>query len=210
MTRLMLQEWKRLYRFSLALGGVVLMAGFLPQSTQAGVFNTSRFVMPSQFAFGLEPSILLASGSGLSANLRMTYGLNELMNVQAIVGQGSGRHQFRGGGGMVFDFFPDHENQPGIGIAANAQYMQITDGSRGEVVATPYIHKAIFTESSEIDPFFALPIGARFESGASNLIASLALGTVIKTSENMHWVVELGVAVNRTSSYFSGGFVFYN
>ncbi len=181
----------------------------LPALASAGVFNTSRFVEPSRFSIGLEPSILLASGSGLGATLRMTYGLNDLINFQGYLGQGNGAQQFRTGAGLVFDFFPDDESQPGIGIATNLQLVQVTDATRGEFIATPYIHKAFFGEKSEIDPFFAIPFGMRVEDGESNWITSIALGAVIKTSEQIHWVVELGVAVNRTSSYFSGGFVYY-
>lgn len=196
------------------LAGLGVSVGSAVPSAHAGVFNTSRFTMPGSFSIGLEPEVHLTSesgGAGVGANLRYTHGINELVNVQGVLGTGNGPKKFRVGGGLVFDFFPDVETQPGIGLATQMTYLR--DGeNRGrlEAAAVPYIHKTFRSGTSEVDPFLSVPLGFALVDGTNNYVptVAVAIGSVFKGSQNVNYIVELGLAVANTSSYVSGGIVY--
>ncbi|MBC7692813.1 MAG: hypothetical protein H7222_13715 [Methylotenera sp.] len=185
-------------------------------SAHAGVFTTPHFLAPGASEFGVEPEITLSNGAGIAANLRYTYGLTDLNNFTAIVGTGSGPRQFRAGGNFTFDLFPDIEAQPGIGLATQALYYRLKPSEQVNVMgqldltATPYIHKTFINpDGTEIEPFLAIPFGLGFSGGQYKAITSAAVGTIIKSSPNLRYVLELGININHSESYVSGGIAFY-
>src|SRR5205085_819364 len=107
----------------------------------AGIFNTPHFTPNGEFALGLEPEVVLTSGAGVGLNARFTLGVTDLDNASIILGWGSGPRQFRGGGNFTFDFFPDIEGQPGIGLATQAIYYRLPSTGVLELTLIPYIHK---------------------------------------------------------------------
>lgn len=178
-------------------------------SSLAGVFSTPHFV-PAQFmAFGVEPELTLTSGAGFAINLKYTQGLSDLMDASVILGAGSGPRRFRVGGNASFDFFPDVEGQPGIGLALSALFIRLKDYNQVEVITTPYIHKAFLNKGKEFEPFFALPFGVGIGNNSSIALTSVVIGSFFKFSEKIRFVMEFGVAINNTESYLSGGFVYY-
>ena len=184
-------------------------AALVASSAQAGVFNLPHFVAPGDFALGLEPELTLSSGAGVGINAKYTQGLTDLNNFTAILGTGSGPRRFRAGGNFTFDFFPDLEGQPGIGIAAQGLYVRLKDRGAMELTAIPYLHKSFVTGTNEVEPYLAVPFGFSFSNGNYNPISSVVVGSLFKSNEHFRYVVEFGIAVNRTDSYISGGFVFY-
>lgn len=190
----------------------ILMVSVLGHSTaQAGVFNIPRFVEPGKWALGFEPELTLTDGAGLAANLKFAYGLGTLTNATAIIGTGSGPLKFRAGGNLVFDFIPDIEKQPGIGIATQAVYYRM-DENRGALVATaiPYIHKAFsLGDGNEVEPFVAMPFGGTFSDGNYQGQVTFALGSMFKQVEKIRYVLELGIDVDNAYTYISGGFIYY-
>jgi len=189
---------------------VLLLTLLLPVAAQAGVFNTTYFVAPGEFALGTEAELVFSENSGAGMNLRFTEGLNELMNVTGLIGTGGGDRNFRFGGNMTFDFFPDIEGQPGIGVAAQGIYYRI--GSRGqfEATAVPYIHKAFVSAGNEIEPFIAIPLGMAFSDGRYETLSTFVLGSMFKGSEHIRYSMEFGIAVNHSDSYVSGGLTYYH
>jgi hypothetical protein len=183
----------------------------LAPSAEAGVFNLPRFVEPGKNAVGVEPEVTLTNGGGVAANVRYTQGITELNNLTAILGTGTGRRRFRIGGAMTFDFFPDIDSQPGIGIATQAIYYRY-EHARGqlEVAGIPYVHKRFHNGAgSTIEPFFALPTGPAFHSGEYHWQTQVVLGAIFnQTGSDLHFVGEVGVNVNKTESYVSGGLIF--
>ncbi len=174
----------------------------------AGVFNTSQYAEPDSYHLGVEPEILLARGSGIAGTLRLTYGLSDLFNFQAQIGNGSGAQKFRMGAGVVMDVFPATDSQLGLGIGAQALLINVGDHTRGEFTLVPYLHRRFVQKNATLEPFVAFPLGTRAELGGGSFISSVSIGTVVETSEHLAWVLELGVAINRTSSSFSGGLVY--
>ncbi|MCM2323796.1 MAG: hypothetical protein NDJ90_11105 [Oligoflexia bacterium] len=184
-----------------------LMAG---STALAGTFNLAHFVEPGGFAAGLEPELTLTNGAALGVQGRFTYGLNELMNVGALVGTSGGDRRFRAGANTVLDFFPDIEGQPGIGVALTGVYYRLADSGQFEVNGVPYIHKTFLTGNNEVEPFLAIPVGMAFHDGRYRALAALNVGAMFKSTEKFRYVLELGVAVNNTDSFVSGGVVYYH
>lgn len=197
---------RRHFFFGLLLFGAL---GIL-QSSFAGVFSTTRFVEPGAFSLGLEPEVVFSDHAGVAGNFRYTHGLGTLTNGTFILGTGEGDRHFRVGSQLTFDFFPDLEGQPGMGIGTQILYYRLRGpASRFEWTLVPYIHKSFQNGTSEYDPFIAFPIGIAFEKGNYEAISTLAVGSTFKQTQNLYFVVELGIAVNNTDSYFSGGILYY-
>jgi hypothetical protein len=194
------------FHILLALTG--LLAGVIAGPAHAGVFNTPQFQPPGEWSLGLEPEFILTNGAGFGANLRFQQGLTELNTVNAIIGTGGGPRRFRFGGNLTFDFFPDVQGQPGIGLATQAIYYRVPGMGRLELTAIPYLHKTFATGGGDVDPFFAVPFGMVFSEGRYQAISTVAFGASFKNSEHIRYIAELGVAVNNMESYLSGGVVY--
>jgi hypothetical protein len=191
----------------------VLSTVFLavPNASEAGVFNLPRFVDYGQTAVGFEPEAILSSGAGVGANIRYTQGISDVNNFYALVGMGSGVRKFRIGGGLSFDFIPDVDTQPGIGIGTQAIYYRYDhDVGQLEVSAVPYIHKSFGNgRGNTIEPFFALPFGPAFNSGNYHWQATVVLGAIYhQKGSAVRFISEVGVNVNKTESYISGGILY--
>lgn len=177
----------------------------------AGVFSIPHFVEPGEFSLGIEPEIILSQDSGLGMNGKYTQGISDLFELMGMVGGGSGAKNFRAGVAGIFDFFPDSEGQPGLGLAAQGVYARRRDVGRFDFTFTPYIHKLFSLENGNaIAPFAALPLGWGFKSDGVDWLTQFAVGTEFQFSQHFSAVVELGIDVSRTETYFSGGLVYFH
>ena len=179
-------------------------------SSQAGVFSMPHFVEPSQFSIGLEPELTLNDGAGIGANLKYTHGLSDLTNVMGVIGTGGGPRNFRLGAAGIFDFFPDTEGQPGIGLGVESIYYRRRDVGRLEFTALPYIHKSFSMESGSVDPFLSVPFGIGFREHGYDGLLSFTMGALFWKEEKMKYVMELGVDIQHSDTYIAGGFVYYH
>ena len=184
---------------------VLLLSNF----ANAGVFNIPSFLEPGKFSLGVEPEVTLTDGAGLGVNFKYTQGVSDLINLQGLIGTGGGPRQFRVGGSANFDFFPDTDRQPGIGVATRAIWYQLPNNGQLELQAIPYIHKSFHnsTGGADVDPFLAVPIGYAFATGNYTPISSIALGCNFKQTEHITYIAELGVNINSSESTVSGGLV---
>src|SRR4051794_36935786 len=91
---------------------VALVALFGAATSHARIMTLPHFVTPGEFAIGGEMELTLTHGAGVAGTVPFTEGVNELVNVGALLGTGGGPRGFRFGGNVVFDFFPDLEGQP--------------------------------------------------------------------------------------------------
>ncbi len=196
---------KRFGLIFMLLGGV----GLGSLNAFAEVASTPHFVAPGEIALGFEPELTLTNGAGLGFNARYTQGLTDLNNMTLIVGTGSGPRRFRIGGNVSFDFFPDTAGQPGLGVAFQGIYWRLKDSGRLDVAAMPYIHKTIDTPGGQIEPYFSFPFGLGFGNGSYQPVSSVVLGSMFKATSQLRYLVELGINVNHSESYVSGGIVYY-
>jgi hypothetical protein len=179
---------------------------------QAGLFNSVHFVEPGSWAAGLEPDLTLsnADGAAMAVNLRYTAPVSDNKNLNLIVGGGGGNRRFRAGGNVTFDLFPNTEKQVGIGLAAQGTYYTLIDGNQIDLQAIPYVHHTYGdSKSVEVEPYFAIPIGMKFVNGRYDPTTAVSLGALFKGGENLRYVFELGLAINRTDSYVAGGIAYY-
>lgn len=182
----------------------------LPYPTHAGVFNLPHFIPPGSFTLGLEPELVLTSGAGIGLNFKSTHGISDLINASGIIGTGSGPYRFRAGGNISFDLFPDAPGQPGIGIALQGLYFRLKEDGRFDLTTIPYIHKGFVSSGGEFEPFLALPFGIGIKDGEDIALSTISIGSLFKTNEQIRYVLEVGVAINNTESYVSGGVIYYH
>ena len=176
-----------------------------------GVFNLPHFVTLGEFAVGMEPELIFMNGATPGVNLKYTHGVSDMNNLTGILGAGGAGRGFRVGGAFTFDFFPDLEKQPGIGLAIGALFVQLPTAGSVELTGTPYIHKNLtYEDNIVIEPFFAVPIGLSLSQGLYQPIATLAFGALFQHNEHFKSVVELGVGLGNTSTYLSGVVVYYH
>ena len=185
---------------------------FISMSASAGVFTMPHFVEPDHFSLGIEPELTFTDGAGIGVNAKYTHGISDLMNVMGVIGTGSGPKKFRIGGAAVFDFFPDVEEQPGVGLALEGIYYRRRDGGRLDLTAVPYIHKAFKHGDMLVEPFAALPVGFGFRSDNYDGLFSVVVGTIFgqADSEHLRYVVELGINVDHADTYIAGGLSYYH
>jgi hypothetical protein len=195
------------FQFRIFLG--ILLPLAVVAQAQAGVFNIPRFIQPKQFAIGIEPELTFGNQSGIATQLRGGYGLSETNNLAVIAGVGTGTRLFRLGGAFTFDFFPDTDGQPGIGLALQGLYIGLPNTGSVELTAIPYIHKSFKSDYGAFDPFLAFPVGLSLSGGTYQPLLTLALGTQFQHSDHFSTVVELGVGLSNVSTYFSGGLIYY-
>ncbi len=192
-----------------ALIATLCLAATAAPAAQAGTFNTVRFNQPGEWSVGLEPVVTFNGGAGVAAQGRFTIGVTELNNVNVILGMGFGPRLFRFGGNFTFDFFPDVEGQPGIGVAAQGVLNQLPSVWGVDMVAIPYIHKTFVAGKTEIEPFLAIPVGlALYFDGTYRPITSVTLGGIFKATAKLRYIIEFGIGILASDTYLSGGIVF--
>ena len=205
------KEMKSIF-FSLILA-IYGICAFNAPLAQAGVFNLPEFVEYKSWALGLEPLITMTNGSGVGANVKFTYGISPLSNLQLGMGSGSGSKQFRLGGAYTLDFIPDLDGQIGAGIAFQGYtyHMKTTGGSMTEITAIPYIHNNFTTSNdANFDPYISLPVGMAFNDGTYRTIMQIVFGVFFKTTEHVFYNMELGLNMKDTDTYIATGITYRN
>lgn len=202
------------------LGLVLITLSAAEVGYSVGVTTLPRFVEPAKFAITLEPELTFGSQAGLGVNGRYTQGVSDYVNLTGVLGTGVGPRQFRVGFGPTFDFFPDVDRQPGIGINVQAFYSRIDPGivdgasdqyGRFEALATPYIHKAFHLKSGrEIDPFFAVPFGVGAGGRPAQGLASAVIGILFKPVSRVRVSAEIGVPIVGMDAYFSTSIAYFH
>ncbi len=180
-----------------------------PHTSFAGVFNIPKFTPAKEYAVGVEPEFNFGATSGLGINLRGTLGLSDMNNLHIVLGVGNGPRQFRVGGAFTFDFFPDVDNQPGIGLAIQGMFIQLPTTGSFEITGIPYIHKAFKTDAGIFDPYIALPAGISLYAGQYQPAVTLSFGSMYQVNSHISTVIELGIGLSTVPTYLSGGVLYY-
>lgn len=190
----------------------LVFGGLCGPWSYGSLFQIPHFVNEGKFALGLEPELVFTGGLGGSGglNFKGSYGASETGNVLFQVGMGPQSRGFRAGGGAGFDFFPDYEGQPGIGLAVQGVYFDLGQTSSVEVAAIPYIHKGFqIKRGPGFEPFLALPVGLRLSDGMYQVQTSVVFGALFEHSARWSSVFEVGVGLNNAFGSVSGGVIYY-
>jgi hypothetical protein len=183
----------------------------LAPAAEAGIFNMPRFVDNGKNAFGFEPEVVMSDGGGLAGNFHYSQGISDINDVFGEIGTGTNVQNFRVGGGITFDFIPDMDTQPGMGIGLQGIYYRYKgDYGQLETSVVPYIHKMFGNGKGEtVEPYVALPFGPAFRSGQYNWQTQVVLGAIYHQEHSpVRFIGEAGVNVNKTESYISGGILY--
>jgi len=193
-----------------ALRILALASILLSPVAQAGVMNIPTYIPSGAFGLGIEPELILSDGAGIGINGRFQYGLSDLSNIHFLVGNGQGPKLFRTSATITFDFFPDIEGQPGIGLALKAGYVNLATGGRFDTVALPYIQKTINGKGGTFTPYLAIPLGIGFTAqGTYAALSSAVIGSAFKISDQFRYYLEVGIGMWNTETYFSTGLMIY-
>lgn len=190
---------------------VALVSAAGLQNAQAGVFDLASHLEAKQWSVGFEPEVSLSNGTGLGLNFKPKYGVNDLINVQALFGPGTGRRQGRLGLLADFEWFPDYENQPGISTAFFTEYYDLEDGGQLKLGAKPIISKTFYGQGANYTPFVSVPIGWNNQSGRVEGFVQIVLGTMVKlpTTDRWKFTGEAGFDAKNSYSYLSGGVTYF-
>jgi len=199
--------------FSYLLRIGVLSTLLIASTAQAmTTINTlPRFIEPQKWALGFEPAVAFSQNASLAGVGKFSYGLSDWNNLQLVFGNGTGDHQFRAGMQLTADIFPDYDGQPGIGIGGSVQYSRFTNLGQLELSVFPYIHKALnLSGTKEIEPYIAFPFGMNFRDGNYLPTSQLVVGAMFQNTKYFRYSFELGMAINNTDSFVSGGVTYYH
>jgi hypothetical protein len=181
-----------------------LLGLMLPCAASAtSVGRYTEYLPAGDLALGIEPEVVLTTSSGAGAEIRYAQGITDLNNFHVVLGTGSGSRAFRVGGALTFDFFPDMDGQPGIGIATQGLYVRKDTRGRFELNAVPYIGKTFESKGGDVKPYFGMPVGFAFADSRYDTNLQAAIGTIFKASSHLHYGVELGIDVSKSYSYIS-------
>ncbi len=180
---------------------------------QAGIFDLPAFVEPGQWAVGLEPEVVLSKPTGAAFNLKPKMGINNLINLQGVIGTGSGSRQFRVGLITDLEWFPDVDNQPGIATPVQTIYYRLdNDLDQFTYGISPTIYKTFKgAQDGSYTPFISIPVGWNISQGRHLNFLQAVLGCLFQFPGNEHFRVsaEAGFNVEKSFSYISGGVTYF-
>lgn len=179
--------------------------------THAGIFNLTQFVDYKNWNVGIEPELTLNNGSGFATNVKFTYGINDLSNLQAGVGTGSGAREFRLGGAYTLDIIPDLDGQVGFGLGAQAYYYRVRHNlAQTNIQVFPYLHNAFQFSTQTVDPYISMPVGLALVNGNYLTTLQVATGVFFKISNHLGYNLELGINAKNSDNSLSGGVTYTN
>lgn len=177
----------------------------------AGVFDLASFLDPGLFSVGFEPDIVISSPSGAGVTFKPKYGLNDFMNIEGIIGTGSGARRFRVGAILDFDFIPDVDMQPGFGLPLNLLFAKIQDSSEFSLGMSPLLYKTFAGTFTDYIPFVSVPMGWVVRDFKIKPFFQGVMGSMFKIpkSNKVKVSIEAGFNIVNSFSYLSGGVIFY-
>lgn len=205
----------KLHTFKLGSLAVLVALVALSGQARAGVFDLPSFVESGKWSLGLEPEVIISKPTGAGFNLKPRMGINDLLNLEGVVGTGSGSRQFRVGLLTDFEFFPDVDNQPGVALVVQTIYYRLDhDLDMFTYGVTPMIYKSFrgsTEESGGYTPFLAVPLGWNISHGKHLNFLQVALGSMFQFPGNDHFhaTAEVGFNVDKSFSYISGGVTYF-
>lgn len=187
-----------------------LLVGPGPMKVSASVFQIPHYLEPGEFLIGVESTVHLVTGSGVSGQVRGGFGLTDSLGAHVLVGHGNGPTEFRAGGGVTWDMVPDIDSQPGIGLSTIFVYAQRRAPSpqRFDALLIPYLHKSFGSGTDSVDPFISVPFGLSYDSTGTVFQSFVSFGGAFPISSGWSLIVEMAVAIVESESYVSGGLTY--
>jgi hypothetical protein len=181
-------------------------------SAQAGVFDLPAFLEPGRVSLGLEADVALTEGAGAAANFKPRLGISDFLNLQAIVGTGTGDRRFRLGGTLDIEYFPDVSWQPGLATPITFLYTRFRNAGNAALFVTPLIYKTFHSRDGVgFTPFIGLPIGWNARQSTLRGFTQISVGTMFVPRNLASWrfSAEAGFNLHQSYTYISGGLTFF-
>jgi hypothetical protein len=177
----------------------------------AGLFDMPAFLEPGSWSVGMEPEIIISKKSGAGLNFKPRYGMNDILNWQALLGTGSGPRNFRVGATADFEWFPDYEGQIGIATPLFLEYFSTEASGVLALGVRPMVYKSFYGEGATYTPFFGVPLGWDLQDGEFKGVIQIVLGSMFRMPKNKRWgfSVEAGFDAKDSYSYLSGGATYF-
>lgn len=129
---------RRTYMFLLAL----CLSG-CSSVTRAAIFDAPDYIEPGKYSLGTFGEFLLNDPSGEGVELRLKRGVNDMVNIQPLIGVGTNNRGFRVGAAAPISFFPNTKSQPGVSMVLTAQYLKREAYNALNITASPLVHKVV-------------------------------------------------------------------
>jgi hypothetical protein len=190
----------------------IALSTMAPLRAFAGVFDLPSFIEEGQWSVGAEAEAAVSGGTGLGVNFKPRYGVNDLLDIQGLIGTGTGARKFRIGFTADFEWFPDYESQPGLATPLFIEYYRIDEDGLLSFGAKPMIYKTFQADGSEFTPFVALPVGWNLRNSNAPLFVQMALGSLFKPhgTDHFKFSFEGGFDIKDSYSYISGGVTYFH
>lgn len=192
-------EHIRLFLLFLFIGMLGGKALFFCQEVKARVASLPHFVVPGEFAIGVDGEMGFANRGSLGLQFAYKQGHSDLVNFFVELGLGGLSGDMKLGGGALLDVFPDVQGQLGLGVALRTHLAQFQDRKNWVMEMIPYLHKTLVSEQLTVEPFVGLPLSTRLAGQQAPYGASLALGSLFEHSPQFRSSFELGIPLNPTA-----------
>lgn len=189
---------------------------FLCNNSWASIFDLPYFLEADKWSFGLEPQLITSTPTGANLDFKPRLGINSILNLEGILGIGSGSQAFHTGLIADFDWFPDTDSQPGLATPIFLKYGKISGAGTLTYGLEPLLYKSFRSEGGgNFTIFVSVPFGLNYASSGDNsgnkAFSQIVLGTMFKMTDiqSFRFSFEGGFNLNQSTSYISGGATFY-
>lgn len=188
----------------------ILSFALLPNFAHAyfSTMDTGEVTKVDRYRVIAEPQVIFNRYAGFNVLGRFATGLSDSTAVESIVG--FGEVDFQLGGFFKWIPVPDVGDQPAIGGKVGILYARADGETELSLRLHPMVSKKFETEVGDITPFVSLPFGITNRDGDSYSPIQIAGGAEWKTLnwENLRFMAELGLNLNKSFSYLSVGLVY--
>ena len=203
-----MQNYKLPYPRLLTLATALFCLLASASVTRAAIFNAADFMLPSQQSLGIVGDALLSNPTGEGADLRFKQGINNLVNLDAILGIGSADRKFRVGAQADINFFPDAEGQFGVSLVTGGLFIKRADHHAIQFNTAPVVHKSMMGFSNHpVNVYVGIPFSIELYTGHYTVGTQMAFGAQWDTNDDRNLFVstEAGVTLSKSESYVALG-----
>ncbi len=180
--------------------------------THAAIFDSADFIGKGSHSAGVFGDIVLSNPSGEGIEGRYKWGLDDYLNLEALVGAGSDTRKFRAGGQVDYNILPDVAGQPGISAIGGGMLLKrdVENETKTGVrfTLTPLIHKGVDgLNGLPMLLYLGIPWSLTFQSGSYVASSEVGFGALVDIDHDHSWFVdsEAGFTLAKGESYIMIG-----
>lgn len=175
---------------------------------EAALFDAAEYLQPGKFSLGINGDLLLNNPTGEAAEARLKTGINEMVNIQGVVGAGSRNRKFRAGAISNVNFFADSPGSLGITLLVGVGYVKRAAYSGLQILTGPLVHHTFKGwDNKPLNIFLGIPFTMELHGGSYTTGSQLAFGALWDMGNSGTWFLhsEAALSLRRSESYVSLG-----